>query len=113
MVRGREVWEPRVRRLRESDLTVKEFAAEIGVKPSTLTYWKWRLANEASGGERKASKVRRTPRFVEVKADDVAPSTVRERIEIVVQSGAIIRVPEGFDAETLRQVMAALASQKP
>lgn len=111
MVRGREVWEPRVRRLRESDLTVAEFAAELGVKPSTLTYWKWRLGKEARGTEGKGSRVPRAPKFVEVKADDVAPSAVRERIEIVLESGAVIRVPEDFRPETLRQVVAALASQ--
>jgi hypothetical protein len=85
--------------------------AELGVKPSTLTYWKWRLAKEARGTERKVSKVRRAPKFVEVKADDDAPAVVHERIEIVVESGAVIRVPEGFRPETLRQVVAALASQ--
>jgi transposase-like protein len=110
-VRGREVWEPRVRRLRESDLTVAEFAAELGVKPSTLTYWKWRLGKEARGTESKVAKARRAPKFVEVKADDVTPTVVRERIEIVVEGGAVIRVPEGFRPETLRQVMAALARQ--
>jgi transposase-like protein len=56
MERGREVWEPRVRRLRESGLTVAEFAAELGVNPKTLTYWKWRLGKEASAGRPRRSR---------------------------------------------------------
>jgi hypothetical protein len=56
MERGREVCEPRVRRLRKTDLTVAEFAAELGVNPKTLAYWKWRLGKEASGGRQRRSR---------------------------------------------------------
>jgi hypothetical protein len=37
------VWAKRVERWIDSGLTAKEFAAEAGLKPSTLSYWKWRL----------------------------------------------------------------------
>jgi transposase-like protein len=56
MESGRDVWKPRVRRLRESDLTVAELAAELGVNPKTLTYWKWRLGMEAREGRQRRSR---------------------------------------------------------
>lgn len=39
----REIWEKRVGRLRDSDLTMAEFATEIGVNVHTLKHWKWLL----------------------------------------------------------------------
>jgi hypothetical protein len=110
MERGREVWEPRVRRLRESDLTVAEFAAELGVKASTLTYWKWRLGKEAREIKPHVEPARKAPTFVEVKPEGSAPTSSAERIEIMLAGGLLIRVPEKFEPETLRRVVAALAS---
>ena len=68
MERGREVWAARVRRSRESDLTVAEFAAEL-VNPSTLTYWKWRLGKEARESKGRVAPARKGPTFVEVKPE--------------------------------------------
>lgn len=110
MERGREVWEARVRRLRESDLTVAEFAAELGVNPSTLTYWKWRLGKEARESKARVSPARKAPTFVEVKPEGPTRASSVERIEIMVAGGLVIRVPDGFEPETLRRVVAALAS---
>ena len=44
---AREEWAKRVERWRESGLTSAEFAAELGINPRTLTYWKWVLGREA------------------------------------------------------------------
>jgi hypothetical protein len=43
---------------------------------------------------------------VEVLTDD--PSLRSGRLEIVLASGRTVRVPTGFDAATLRQVLAVL-----
>lgn len=43
----REEWAKRVERWRDSGLKCAEFAAEVGVNPRTLTYWKWILGKEA------------------------------------------------------------------
>src|SRR5438876_12043657 len=52
-VRGnREEWAKRVERWRDSGLRTAEFAAELGVNPRTLTYWKWLLGKEARGEKR-------------------------------------------------------------
>jgi transposase-like protein len=115
MERGREVWEPRVRRLRESDLTVAEFAAELGVNPRTLTYWKWRLGKEASEGKELAApaRARRAPRFVEVKPEVTTLCSTSERIEVLLSNGLVVRVPVEFEPATLRRVVAALTSPSP
>ncbi len=110
----REVWEKRVERLRDSDLTDREFAAEIGVNVHTLRSWKWKLAAErrAKGGTPKAHPARSRPAatrnggvpkatFVEL---ELAPS---EPIELRV-GGVEVRVPIGFDEATLTRVVAVL-----
>ena len=120
---GRDVWEKRVERLRDSDMTDGEFAAEIGVNVNTLKNWKWKLAAEQramalagsgergrkgtrNGGRRRATASRKTsaPRratFVEV---ELAPA---EKIELRI-GGIEVAVPVGFDEMTLSRVVAVL-----
>jgi hypothetical protein len=45
----REVWAKRVERWKDSELTAKEFASEIGVNVHSLLWWRWRLGAEAKG----------------------------------------------------------------
>ena len=49
--------EERIRRWQESNLTAKEFAAELGINARTLTYWKWKLGR---GSKAKAAKLSRS-----------------------------------------------------
>jgi hypothetical protein len=44
----REEWARRVQRWQESGLTAREFATEMGLKATTLTYWKWRLKTDST-----------------------------------------------------------------
>ncbi len=120
----REQWAKRVRRWVDSGLTAPEFAAEMGLNPRTLRYWKWRLGKEgreATSSSRRArrSRSKRQPKalpaptrasFVEVTP---AASTLArasrlstDRIELVVDDHLVVRVPDGFDSETLRRVLA-------
>ena len=110
MLKGREIWIERVRRLQDSDLTTAEFAAELGINPRTLMYWKWRLRKEARSTPTRATSTRRKATFVEVKADDLRPTVTAEPIEVVINGHIVVRVREGFDGETLRRVVVALSS---
>ena len=110
MATGREVWEPRVRRLGESDLTVKEFAAELGINPGTLSYWKWRLGKEVRNEKPRPKRKVKAPTFVEVTAV-AARAAAREPIELVLDGRVVVRVPDDFEAATLRRIVAALGSQ--
>jgi hypothetical protein len=112
----------RVERWKASGLTAKEFAAETGLKASTLTFWSWKLRREASGqdDQRGAPRRRRaksaTPapkaagRFVEVTRDVVR--TTPAHIEVVLRGGFRIRVPETFDETTLTRVVRAVEAAR-
>lgn len=121
---SREVWEKRVGRWRDSGLSAREFAAEIGVNAQTLAHWAWQLGR---GEPRRASSAspRRRPRtiapvaappspvaWLEVVADEggdrregVASTPA---LELVLRADRMIRVPVGFDAESLRRLIAVV-----
>jgi hypothetical protein len=79
----REVWAKRVARWQDSGLTSTEFAAEVGINPRTLAYWKWRLGADEARKERpqtrRATGRSRPPCFVEV---------VRPAAEVMAAAGA-------------------------
>jgi hypothetical protein len=103
---SREEWAKRVQRWVESGLTAPEFGAEAGVNPRTLTYWKWRLGQERSAGDR--GRVRG---FVEVAAPVAITAVEMEApapLEVVLRNGVRIRVPSRFDAGALKGLLAAL-----
>jgi len=84
-------------------LTYDELAERTGVAKSTLSWWSWRRRRE--GGERKGG--RRTAHFAEVVT---TPERVRDGkgIELTTASGLELRVPPGFDEETLARVLGLL-----
>jgi hypothetical protein len=110
----REVWEKRVARLRESGLTTNEFAAEIGCNAGTLQQWKYKLAGERrrAGRTEKGAKPVVAPTggvgFVEVIGSTVsAGSPTAGAIEVML-GRVTVRVPPGFDADTLCRLVTVL-----
>lgn len=108
MAKGnRAEWAKRVERWVDSGLTAKEFAAEMGLKASTLSYWKWRLRSEghALASAPKRRRREREAGFIEVTAvsGDVEPAD-RPVLELVV-GDVTVRVPMGFDQDTLQQLL--------
>ena len=111
---NRAEWAKRVERWGDSGLTAKEFAAETGLNASTLSYWKWRLGADKGGRSSKSgARPRRTPRstpkrdrssptFVEVAAPAASSTAV---VELVTPSDLRVRVPVGFDEDTLVRVL--------
>lgn len=45
---ARAIWAKRIERWRESGLTAKEFAAELDVRPNSLSYWRTKLQQPES-----------------------------------------------------------------
>jgi hypothetical protein len=120
---AREEWAKRVERWRDSGLTCTEFAAEVGINPRTLTYWKWILGKEARGEKReysrskgRKSRARRatgtgaTPTAASIVAGIVEVQTVPRdaRFELELGAGRRLRVPASFDAAELRRLLEVL-----
>jgi len=115
----REIWIKRVDRWRSSDLTAKEFAAEIGVKYQTLQHWKYRLNKEqrqaSETAPQKQRKNGREPRsrhtqpisFVEVPTKAVAAPT----IEIEFISGTRLRIPLDIEPRMLAGLLEVLEAR--
>jgi hypothetical protein len=113
-------WSKRVERWSDSGLTCKEFAAELGINPRTLTYWKWVLGKEANGAkralgrqDRPSSAPRRATKAIPAHTGlleiQVSPSDAR--IELELRNGRRVRIPTGFDANGLRELLAVLEGQ--
>ena len=111
---SREIWAERVERWRDSGLSVKEFARELGVNYNTLAGWRYRLRAEAAAasaaGKREGgssprsvarANVAKALQFVEL----VRPPAVEQRFEVVTAGGWTVRVPAQFDGETLERLL--------
>jgi len=72
---------------------VREFAERHGVDVQRLYRWRAQLGYAATVTK---------PAFVEIKAAGGQP------IEVVLRSGHVVRVSDGFVEETLRRVVAVL-----
>lgn len=100
MKRGtRKQWTERIERWsRSGQQTARDFAAQEGVRPSTLSWWKGELRRAA----------RASPGFIEV-APQPTQSVDREGcVEVVLSERLRIRVWGSFDAAVLRRTVAAL-----
>lgn len=95
-------------------LTYRELAEESGINVNTLAYWASRLRREADLS--RAGEVSGGEGFVElvVAEDDGGDSAGRASptpsIEIV-SGDLVIRVPAGFDAPTLHEILAVVATR--
>jgi transposase-like protein len=109
----RAEWVKRVERWQDSGLTAKEFAAELDVSPNSLTFWKWKLGRERSAPKANATKAPQsndvtTLQFLQlVPTQDDAPSSPAS-LELVIRHDLVVRVPRGFDEETLTRVVRVL-----
>ena len=130
MHRGALAWSRLIVEWRGSGLSLPEFCRRRGIKKTTMSGWVYKpdlkhaietaqlREDEAGRGGPAAeiaepSAVKSTPAFVPVRLRQlVTPPEIaaapRSAIEIIVGSGRRVVVQEGFDAETLRQVVAAL-----
>ena len=76
-----------------SRMSVREFAARYGLDAQRLYRWRAQLA-----AERPAT----APTFLEI------TQSVGAAIEVVLRSGHVVRVKDGFDEEAFRRVVAVL-----
>jgi hypothetical protein len=116
------LWRELVQRWRRSGQTVRDFCAAHGLSEANFYAWRRtidqrdrqadrlreRTAQRQHHGSRRgsASQAEHSPTFVQVKLGAVEATS--PGIEVVVGPGRIVRVPAGFDADTLRQLLAVL-----
>jgi transposase-like protein len=96
-VRKEQQWRQRMEEWRASGLSVRAFCTRHGL--SQPSFYAWRRELQRRDTEQ--------PAFVPVRVvDEVVPA--RGVLEIVLANGRSVRVGPGFDAATLRQVVAVL-----
>jgi hypothetical protein len=108
--RSREQWQELVEEWRDSGLTCKQFAKGIGARPSTLSWWKWRL-----GGTSEVPQGHQTPvnpfMFLEVgtalRTDTCGEVEETRQLQLTI-GGYRVSVPSGFDSATLSRVLDVL-----
>ena len=101
--------------LEESGLSLRAFAEEEDVPPSTLARWRRRLSEEAAAaaeGEAAAEEeaAEAATRFLPVKviAAPLSGSQPLEGCQVWLRSGHQLHVPSGFDPCTLSALLSSL-----
>jgi lambda repressor-like predicted transcriptional regulator len=115
-----EHWADVVTEWRESGLSQKEFCQRRGISDRALNNWLYKSPYRERVARILAARsqgdlVTQTPRFLPVAVLDPTTATHAQvtsaAIEVVLKSGPRIAVTPGFDAETLRRVVAVLESR--
>ncbi|MEO0460857.1 MAG: hypothetical protein AAF219_08435, partial [Myxococcota bacterium] len=99
---SREVWAKRVERWQDSGLTAREFSAELGINHRTLTFWKYKLKQQARGSMNSAAPAKpRKPRPEFVQA--LEPALTASCIEVDLHD-LVVRVPVQIATDRLREI---------
>ena len=98
-----------------SGLSAAEFAPQLGVSPSTLAWWRWKLRREGATRSRRRRARRRVKAplaFVEI-APEPAAAGPRASSPLELQLADVtLRIPEGFEERTLARVLQVLRSAR-
>lgn len=102
--RKEQHWRQRIRDWQDSGLSVRAFCARRGL--SQQSFYAWRRELQRRDSEK--------PLFVPVRLQvNELSAPVGHALEVFLASGRSIRVPPGFDAGTLRQLLAVLEEGSP
>ncbi len=112
--RSRAQWAELVKAWEKSGETAAAFAAALGLKPQTLSWWKWRLA--ARGRTEPTRSVDAEPeemRLVPVRLTDMAASPdAKPAWEVLSARGDVLRVYAGGCSPELVAVVRALVREE-
>src|SRR4051794_8717606 len=96
-------WRRWIARLQSSGSSVAAFCARPGLSPAR--FYAWRRTARRRDAERTA--------FVPMHVVADAAATPVRPLEVVLADGPVVRVAPGFDATTLRQLLAVLREEGP
>ena len=100
-------WQLAISEQRRSGLSVRGFCRREGLSEASFYSWRRTLAERAS-----EAKEANEPSFVQVTSaasEPQSPAAAASSLEVVLPGGAVVRVPMGFDAALLRQVVEVLS----
>jgi hypothetical protein len=106
-----QFWRDMVRQWRRSGWTVREFCSEQGLSEPSFYAWRRTIARRderaarRGPGRRQPTGTVELPAFVPLR---VTPAPVASALEVVIGPGRVVRVLPGFDASTLRNLLAVL-----
>jgi hypothetical protein len=116
-----QFWRHTIADQAQSNLTIPAYCRRNRLSPATFRFWQRELARrdaESTPGhadERSASPTEqtRTPAFLPVRVvqDAHARIAANSPIEIVLPSGAIVRVTHGFNPQVLDAVLSVLEAR--
>jgi hypothetical protein len=115
-------WRRTLRQWRRSGLSVRAFCAEHGLAEPSFYAWRRIVAQRDQESARVRAKPERGSLCRAVPASDDAPVFVPLRVidvsaqvalEVVLERGRVVRILRGFDAATLRQLLAILEEERP
>jgi len=111
-------WRKILEQWKQSGLSMADFCRREGLKDHTLSWWKRTLEERDRAQQRESAKraaraaaESARPSFVPVRVIEAAPRESISAVEIVTSRGHVVRLQPGFDAATLRRVLAALEEQ--
>jgi transposase len=99
----RELWMDRLARFPASGLTVAQFCAIEAVSLPSFYFWKRRLAAQTQAATPQDPSGDGGLRLLPVKLQPAAPA-----VELVLSTGAVLRLPPGCDLTWVRSLVAAL-----
>lgn len=99
--RKEQQWRQRLARWQRSQLSVTAFCQREGLDPRRFYRWRSRLAARDS----------QQPTWLPVEVLAEPGGMADGTLEVVLTAGPRVRVPRGFDAVTLRQLLAVLAGE--
>jgi hypothetical protein len=91
-------WQRRIEQWRVSGQSIRAFCAQHGL--SSASFYHWRRVLERRAAEE--------PAFVPVRVEADAVPTQASALEVVLTDGRAVRIAPGFDAATLRRLLAVL-----
>src|SRR5262245_13035895 len=97
---NRQAWSERLARFASAGLTTAQFCAAEGVSVASFYLWRRRLAAADLSAVAAPTAPPEPPRWLPVRLADPAPA-----VELVLPSGAVLRIGNGADEAMLRSLL--------
>jgi transposase len=104
-----QLWRQRLAQWRRSGLTIRRFCERRGLSQPSFYAWRRELLRRDARCAAATTTAPSTTTFVPVQ---VVPAPTPSPLELVLRGGRILRVPPGFDTDTLRRLLATLDAEE-